>query len=247
MRILYLFPGPLSATDGGGEELRRRQDVLRAWVSPDVTVDVWDTDAPGPVSFETAYEGYLAMPAAVSALQRAADAGYDAAILGCFGDPALDAVRERMDRLPVVGPGAASCHLAAQLGESFGVITTSELFVTPARRMIAQLGLTARCADLALVDQAPREMGDDTLPRVVEAARRLRAAGADTLVLGCLTLGFLGLDDQLGAEVGMPVVNPGRAALHTAEAIARSGLVPSPLAYPAPRGPYVTSTVRGAP
>lgn len=250
MRILYLFPGPLSSTSGGADELRRRQGILRFWVGPDVIVDVWDTtdssgNGTGPISFETAYEGYLSLPAVVSALQRAEDIGYDAAILGCFGDPALEAVRERIYRLPVIGPGAASCHLAAQLGDSFGVVTTSKLFITPARRMIANLGLTARCADLTLVDQAPREMGDGTLQRVLEAAHRLRDAGADSLVLGCLTLGFLGIDEQVNVELGMPIINPGRAALHTAEMIVRSGLHPSPLAYPTPRGPRIESAGTG--
>lgn len=246
MRILYLYPGPLSATAGGADELRRREELLRTWAAPDTTVDVRDTAAPdgtatGPVSFETSYEGYLALPGAVAALDRAEADGYDAAILGCFGDPALEAVRERMDRLPVVGPGAASCHLAAQLGEAFGIVTTSALFMTPARRLVAQLGLAARCVDIALVDQAPRDMGDDTADRVRDAAERLRDAGADTLVLGCLTLGFLGVAERLTADLDLPVVNPARASLATAETLVRCGLLPSPVAYPTPHGTILTA------
>ncbi|MQA79419.1 MAG: hypothetical protein GEV10_13230 [Streptosporangiales bacterium] len=84
-------------------------------------------------------------------------------------------------------------------------------------------------------------MGDETATRVRAAADRLREAGADTLVLGYLTLGFLGVAERLTADLGLPVVNPARAALAAAETLVRSGLGPSPVAYPAPRGTILTA------
>lgn len=49
-----------------------------------------------------------------------AEEAEDAAILGCFGDPGIDAMRKLTSRMVVVAPGAAGCHLAAVCGESFG-------------------------------------------------------------------------------------------------------------------------------
>lgn len=92
MRILYLYPGPLSAVEGGTEELKRRQSILRALAPADVVRDVTHGGHPskGPVSFETAYEGFILVGGAARALEQAEAEGYDAAVLGCFGDPGLE-------------------------------------------------------------------------------------------------------------------------------------------------------------
>jgi len=244
MRLIYVYPGPLSATDGGGGELQRRAAILRGWAAPDVEIDVVDTTEPGrapegPVSFETAYEGHLLVRPTARALVAAEADGYNGAILGCFGDPGLDGLRERLCRLPLIGPGASACHVAAMLGDRFGIITTSPLFVNPARRMVAALGFRDRLAGVELVGKEPRALAHDTgdtLARIVGAADWLRRAGADTLVLGCMTMGFLDLGEELQERTGLPVVNPVRTALHAAELMVRSRLRPSKDAFPTPKG-----------
>lgn len=244
MRILYLFPGPLSATGGGREELTRRENVLKGWAAPDTTVEVRDTTMAGgvphgPVSFETGYEAYLTVANTVPAFVAAEKSGYDAGILGCFGDPGLDAVRENLTGLPVVGPGAAACYMASMLGERFGIITTSRLFMTPCRRMLSILGLENRAAGIEVIDAPPRELARDfaqTRRRIGDAAEKLQREGADVLVLGCMSMGFMNVTDDLQAELGLPVVNPVRAALHMAETVVRSNLRPSKIAYPKPEG-----------
>ena len=55
-----------------------------------------------------------------SVRRRLPDLGSDLPALctiynGCFSDPGLEALRE-LTSIPVVGPGAAALHLAAQLG-----------------------------------------------------------------------------------------------------------------------------------
>lgn len=54
------------------------------------------------------------------------------------------------------------------------------------------------------------------------------------LKLGCMSLGFLDIDQQVSAELGVPIVNPARAALGAAERLVRARLRPSKLAYPTP-------------
>jgi allantoin racemase len=58
--------------------------------------------------------------------------------------------------------------------------------------------------------------------------------GADTLVLGCMSMAFLDVTAELEAELGVPVVNPARSALKVAEALVGSGLRHSKRAYPLP-------------
>lgn len=52
---------------------------------------------------------------------RAESEGYDAVVLYCFSDPAVDACREVVS-IPVVGGGQASCLLAPLVGRQAGLL-----------------------------------------------------------------------------------------------------------------------------
>ena len=78
-----------------------------------------------------------------------------------------------------------------------------------------------------------REAVLDRLEEVGRAA--LREDGADLLVLGCMSMGFLGITDDLQKRLDVPVVNPVTASLKTAEAVVAMGLSHSKVAYPMPR------------
>jgi allantoin racemase len=133
MRVTYLIPGPMSRTHLGSAEVESRGARLSEWAAPSTDVDIKDMPS-GPASIESAYEEYLSIRATASAMLAAEAAGYDAAILGCFGDPGIDAMRELTTRMVVVSPGAAGCHMAAMVGESFGIITVTSSIVNPLHR-----------------------------------------------------------------------------------------------------------------
>lgn len=237
MRIVYAVPGPMSRTSLGQQELDRRAKLLGEWAAPGTETVVWDADR-GPASIESAYEEYLSVPAAAELVVRAEREGYDATVLGCLGDPGLDALREVSAGMPVVGPGAASCHLAAMVGEQFGIVTVAQGVVNPLRHLVARAGLTDRLAGIEVIDVPVLELADDpaaTVARAAGAARRLvDDRGADTLVLGCMSMAFLDLAGEVEDAAGVPVVNPAKAALHVAEALVGCGLGHSKAAYPAP-------------
>ena len=58
--------------------------------------------------------------------------------------------------------------------------------------------------------------------------------GADTLILGCMSMAFLGVSDRLQEDLCVPVVNPAYVTLKFAELLAGANLTSSPVAYPAP-------------
>ncbi|HEV7725508.1 MAG TPA: aspartate/glutamate racemase family protein [Modestobacter sp.] len=238
MRIAYVLPGPLSLRHPGGQqELKRRQEILQAWAAPGTTVVVREVAA-GPPSIESAYEEYLSLAQTAGLLQTLQGEGFDAAIIGCFGDPCLDALYEVTEDLVVIGPGDASFHLAAMLGESFGVVTVDDGIVGPIRRQVAGSGLAARLAHVAVVSTPVLELSgnvDELVERACTGAREVVARGADTVVLGCMSMAFLDLGPLIEAAVGVPVVNPVQAALMLAEGRARFGLRHSKRAYPLPR------------
>jgi allantoin racemase len=218
----------------GRAELERRERLLRSWAAPDVEVDIVDTET-GPASIESAYEEHLSVPAAVEALREAEDEGIEAAIVGCFDDPGVDALRELATRTLVLGPGSAAMHAASLVGMQFGIVTVPN--PTAVRKLVLTERLDRRLVGIGLVQTPVLELADDvdaTVTAMREVGADLVARGADTLVLGCMSMAFLDVDVELGAALGVPVVNPAKVTLGVAAAFVRASLMPSRLAFPPP-------------
>lgn len=236
MRIVYFLPGPLSRGPLGPQELVRREAFLTEAAFPGTEVVVRETEN-GPASVESSVEEYLSVPGILEATPRLEAEGFDAMIIGCFGDPGLAPARELVD-MPVIGPGQASALAAAQLGQRFAIITVVEEVVPAIRRQMRGYGLEGLVADIRAVDVPVlelRERIDEVLDALELEAHAALRAGADTLILGCMTMGFLDVARPLTERLGVPVVNPALPALKAAESFAATGLRPSARAYPPPR------------
>ena len=120
MRILYQLTSPMDKTVGP-QEVARRQKVLQAHAGAGTEVSVEPT-AKGPAAIESAHDAGLVVPELIRLAPLAEKRGFSAMIIGCYSDPGLDALREMLT-IPVIGPGAASLHLAAQLGTRISVLT----------------------------------------------------------------------------------------------------------------------------
>lgn len=236
MRICYFVPGPLSAGPLGPAELDRRAAYLSERAFPGTEVEVRETER-GPASIESTAEEHLAVPGLLEAVPDLEAEGFDAVVVGCFGDPGLAAARELVE-IPVVGPAQAGLHLAAQLGDRVGVLTVVDGVVPTLRRLVRAYGLEATVTDVRAVDVPVLELRSrraEVLERLASTGRASLEAGTDALVLGCMTMGFLDVAAELGGRIDTPVVNPVTAALKTAETAVSLGLQPSRRAYPAPR------------
>ncbi|QVQ54492.1 aspartate/glutamate racemase family protein [Spiractinospora alimapuensis] len=236
MRLTYLLPAPMHATELGETEMRRRAGLLAEWSPPGTEITV-SAVSRGPVSIESAYEDYLSIPAMADQACASVDAGADAIVVGCFGDPGLDGLRELVRR-PVIGPSAAAMSLAASLGHQFSVVTVVEGVRPLLRRLAWEAGLSdalgvIRAVELPVIDlNRDHERAFSVLRG--ECERVLAETDTDTLVLGCMSMGFLGAAERLTEELGVPVVNPVRAAVHQADTLHRMGLAHSPRAYRTP-------------
>ncbi len=90
-----------------------------------------------------------------------------------------------------------------------------------------------RAVDIPVLELAKNR--ERSLSRMIDLGRRAVAEdGADTLALGCMSMGFLEVHQTIAAEVGVPVVNPVYAALKMLEALVGAGLAHSKRAYPVP-------------
>lgn len=234
--VLYQIPGDMRAGPLGGAEIERRRGLLQEWARPSTLVEVADSPG-GPLSIESHAEEALAVAPMLTAIARRRQAP-DAVIVGCFGDPGLAALRETLDG-PVVGPFEASLHLGAQLGARVGVVTVLESVIPLLDQLVRGMGLTQRYAGAVAIDVPVLELRDDphgTAVRVLDGARDLiRRREADVIVLGCMSLAFLGMAERIRSDVDVPVLNPARCALETAEALVAQGLVSSRRTYARPR------------
>lgn len=237
MRILYQLTSPMDRTLGPGE-VARRQRVLQTAAASGVEV-IAEPTATGPASIESARDAGLVVPELVRLAPEAEARGYKAIIVGCYSDPGLDALRELVS-IPVIGPGAASLHLAAQLGTRIGLLTPSGRgfgrVAARARALaLAPLLVSVRGVGLSVMDLAEQKPG--AIEKVVAAARvSLDADGADVIALGCMSMAFVpGICEELSARLGVPVVNPVVAALKTAEACVALGISHSKSAWPQPK------------
>jgi allantoin racemase len=221
----------------GAEEVARRREFLRRAAALGVEVEVRSL-GDGPASIESAWEASLVVPSLCEAVVRAQAEGMSAVIVGCFSDPGLDALRE-LTSIPVIGPGAAALHLAAQLATRFTIVSPLDGAAGRDYERLRALALAPKVASVRSVNMPVLDLArarEAVLDRLEEIGRlAVRDDGAEALVLGCMSMGFLGLTDDLQKRVDVPVVNPVTAALKTAEAVVAMGLSHSKLAYPLPR------------
>lgn len=236
MRIQYLIPGPMSKGPLGRSEMVRRQGLLADWAFAGTEVEVVDVPD-GPASIESVYEELLAVPATCEGVLQAERDGFDAVIIGCFGDPGLEAARELVD-MPVIGPGEASLLLAAGLGHRTTIVTVLDSLVAASEQQAYRAGVLAKLASVRSAEIPVLSLMNDraaTLATVIEVGREaIRADRADSLVLGCMTMSFLGIAEEVSHELGVPVINAGRAALKTAESIVSQELAHSKRAFQTP-------------
>lgn len=236
MKIHYLIPGPMGRTPEGQVEMARRGALLESYAAPGTEIGISCVDE-GPASIESMYEEYLSIPATVKRAVQLEREGWDAIILGCFGDPGLDAFRELLS-IPVIGPCEASVLMAASLGHRFSIITITESVIAFTERLVRNIGVGEKLASVRAVDIPVLQLHHNrahTVAAVVEAGREtMQADRADTLMLGCMSMGFLEVAEEVAPELGVPVLNPGKMALKFAEATVGAGVTHSRRAYLTP-------------
>jgi len=179
----------------------------------------------GPVSIESAYDEALAQPPTLELVRQANDEGYDAVILACFSDPALDAAKEISD-IPVIGIEESTMHVAAMLGHKFS-ITTAFRNRAPTRELhVRKHGLESAYASTLVLNMSVLEMDAkpaETKARILEVAREsVERDGAEVIILGCA--GLAGYAEDVERELGVVVLDPTSVALKIAEALADLGL-----------------------
>lgn len=236
VKILYIVPGIMSKTKLGTGELARRKKILQSNAGKEVIVDITDIKE-GPSSIESAYEEYLSIPETVLQVVRAEKEGYNGVILGCFGDPGLDALRE-MVKIPVVGPGETSMLIAAMLGHRFSIVTVMNSVVPTLEKLAKITGIEGKLASVRSANIPVLELNKNIevskQKMIAEAEIAKKNDRADVIILGCMSMAFLNVSEEIQEKIGIPVVNPAIVSLKVLEGLVCAHLTHSKKAFPFP-------------
>lgn len=215
-------------------EMEERCHILQSFVGSDVTLEM-DCLHNNKVYIDSVLDVMLASAEIIQMAIEAEKKGFDAIILYCFSDPAIDACREAV-RIPVIGGGQAACMLATTIARQFTILTTDKKRIPEKRLFIYQTGINPDRVDtiesIDLHGKAIREDIDYTVQTVSKQCKELVAGGAQAVVLGCLS--FLGMGPSISKNIGVPVIDAAVAAVGLAETLVRQQLKTSKESYPCP-------------
>lgn len=130
----------------------------------------------------------------------------DVAVVACFGDPGLWALREVLPR-PVVGMAEASMLTACQRGRRFAIVTGGAAWKPMLEEFVALTGLSGRCAGIRTVPWTGDRIAadpDGAVGMLAGMAREAAGDGADIVILG--GAGLVGLKSAVAAASGVPVL-----------------------------------------
>jgi len=193
----------------------------------------------GTASIESMYDAMLDAPGIIKVAEKAQHEGFDGIVIDCMGDPALDAVRERLD-IPVVGPFRVCALYAADLAHKFSIITVLENAVVSAENRVTGVGLASKLASVRAVNIPVLELEDTqklTDSLVNESIKAIEEDGAHAIVLGCT--GMLGITEDLLASLKqkgyeVPVIYPVGVSIKYLETLISLNLAQSKKTYMPP-------------
>lgn len=197
------------------------QSILQAAARDETNVDVAALDR-GPHHVEYHYYEALVTPDVLHLVKQAEQDGYDAAVIGCFYDLALEEAREVSESMPVAAPAEATTHLATTLGDSFSVVVGRQKWVPQMRDRVRKYGFedhlaSFRTADLGVLDfQADPDTTERRLREAATAA--VQEDNAEVVILGCTA--EYGFYEELQDDLGVPVLDAVTAPFKYVELLA---------------------------
>lgn len=180
------------------------------------------------------FSHHLLGPAIIKKALEAQENGFDAVVQLNNYDPGVEGARFVL-KIPILGVGKASCHLAATLSDRVGIIVPFDSSIPNAYRMIRSWGLLDFIS--SIVPANPPTRKDSTTEEVVHcfelAGKKCLQEGAQIIVPLCgvfipLTFPAIALSERLGIQV----IDTLAIGIGLAELLVRCGLTHSEKAYP---------------
>lgn len=213
--------------------LDEREVMLSKALSSDVEISV-DCIKKGPDELDCNTDEAFAAAELVKECIKAEKDGFDAIVIYCFSDVAIDAIRENVS-IPVVGPGETTLAVANMLCNKFTVITTESTNIPRTYRRLMRNGIarekmtSVRALDVPIMElRIDPEATGKYMKNVCEKA--VQAEHVDGIILGCLGMASYG--DLLEKELPVKVFDPAFIAIAYAEMCVRVGIKHISAVYP---------------
>ena len=220
------------------ETLLPMQERVQQYVSSGTEVHL-ESIPYGTVSNESFYDEAVNTPGILKIAMKAQQDGYNGIFIECMLDLGIDAVREAVD-IPVVGPGRTSLLYAADLAESFTIISSLGNTNMPFLRLVRSLGLEQKLASVRSIDIPVLDLSDRNkfFTAVLETTQKaIEEDGAHAIVLGCTRMIDVEADirENLNEKgFNIPVVYGVPLTLRYLETLITNGLSQSKLTYMTP-------------
>ncbi len=219
------------------DEIERRTEITNRISRNDFNITVEEVGE-GPLSIESSIEEFMSVGPMLHRLRELRNNHhYDAIIIGCAGDPGLRPARELMD-IPIIGPAESSYFFACMVADRFSILLTPQAGMesdSTIRAYVRTLGLESRLAEVSFINSSVTDMWSadyhSILVMVESKLDEAQTIGAGCMVLGCMSMAFHLIDDIVRKEF-IPIVNPLKTAIKTAEAFVDSKMIQSRLTYP---------------
>lgn len=164
--------------------------------------------------FETLVAGDI-----IKATRQASMEDYDALVIGCFYDPALEAARQIAGNMVVVGACQSSVETALRLANRYSVIIGHNGWKDQISEILRKYGYDSQLTSFRSINMSVPEMLEnsaDAEGRIFEQAKlAVEEDGAEAIVLGCTLK--ISLYQSIQRDLGVPVIDASIASLKTAE------------------------------
>ena len=199
------------------ETMDQRESMLSCAVSEKTEISV-DCIKEGPDELDCNTDEAFASPEMVRRSIQAEKEGYDAIVIYCFSDVAIDAIRENVS-IPVVGPGETTLAAAGLVCNRYVVITTESRNIARTYRRLRRYAIARdKMSSVRALD----------VPQVCREA--VEKEQIDGVVLGCL--GMANYGSAIEKNLPVKVFDPAFIAVAYAEMCVRIGLTHPRESYP---------------
>lgn len=203
----------------------------------------------GPPAILSRTDQILAGYDSIKKVRKAESAGYRAVVIGCLGDPNLDALRESV-KIPVIGAMQAAMHFCAMLANRFSIICCGEAYIKRSKEdLIARYNFQSQVASIRQVPSPTSEIAELSMDKdqsgkisdltTHECIQAIQIDSATAIIFGCGVFTLMVDDIRMKLKekgYDLPVINPFYFAVDLARFYIEQGLSHSQLAFPLSNG-----------